>query len=383
VASENLYFLTHSRLSLLSGMTVKGNISVVTDVTNIRKNVSKGTPSKNAKNGVSLDTLAQLRTNDVPNDIGPLRKCTKQSDKKALLKRARRKYMGCNLALKLVDASKKNPDSELSPSYWRAFKCAGVMLVDFEGKVMGKYCKLRWCPVCNAIRSAKLINQYKPHFQDWVDPHMVTLTIPNVPGDQLKGAIKEMTTNFRKVKDSLNKTAKRNGRSKLIGVRKLECTYNVNRDNYHPHFHFLIEGKSNSVELVNRWLKTNPTANRKAQDVRQADDASLKEVFKYFTKLITNGPKGDRAIYADALDVIFNAVSGAMTFRSLGFTMKKSIDTDAEKVSTENIASVWPWYKNDWVNPETGEMLSGYVPGEGMIDLVENKIKLRPRNKAN
>jgi hypothetical protein len=362
-------------------MTVKRFISVQTDVTNI----GILPIPKRADNGVSLDTLAQLRTKADQDDIGPLRKCTKTTDKKTLKKRARRKYLGSHLALKLVDAAKGNEEGDRAKSYWGTFHCASVLHVSESGKVSGKYCKQRWCPVCNAIRTAKLINQYKPHFQDWEDPQFVTLTIPNVCQGDLRDSIEAMQTNFRKVKDSLNRTAKRNGRTKLKGVRKLECTFNLVRNDYHPHYHFLIEGKVNSNQLVNRWLKAYPTANRKAQDVRPADDRSLIELFKYFTKLVTTGPNGKRVIYADALDVVFNAVTGIRTFQPFGFKLSALggpiSDVDPE---CDRVIEIMTWDKTfaDWVNPETGEMLSGYVPGEGMRDLIENQIRMRPRGKG-
>ena len=359
-------------------------------VTSTDAKISKTAQSQRAdsggKKGVSLDTLAQLRTNGQNNEIGPLRKCTLASDKKTLKKRARRKYLSNNLTLKLIDAAKGNEQGNKGKNYWSTFHCANVLQITDKGKVIGKYCKQRWCPVCNAIRTAKLINQYKPHFQDWQNPQFVTLTIPNVHATELRRTLEAMQINFRKVKDSLNKTAKRNGRTKLKGVRKLECTFNLIRNDYHPHYHFLIEGLDNSIELVNRWLNAYPSANIKAQDIRKADDKSLIEVFKYFTKLITTGPNGKRVIYADALDIIFNAVSGLRTFQNLGFKLSSIQNDDSDQeVTEENIVDVMKWIPEltDWGSPETGELLTGYVPGEGMKDLVENQIKMRPQIRTN
>ena len=90
------------------------------DVANIRNIAEKITPP----GGVLLDTLAQLGTSTQNDDFSPLQKCTKASDKKTLVKRARRKYLTNNLVLKLVDAAKHSENSELENKYWNAWHCA-------------------------------------------------------------------------------------------------------------------------------------------------------------------------------------------------------------------------------------------------------------------
>ena len=362
-----------------------------TDVTNIRKNVSKGTPSKNAKNGVSLDTSAQLRTKSDVEPIGPLRSLTKQSDKNALLKRARRKYLGGNIALKLVDADRHRMkhipgemDSVMEKRYWRSFYCSHELLVYPDGKVTAKYCKQRWCPVCCSIRCAQAIEKYLPIIEDWDDLHFVTLTLPNVEGDFLRPVIGDMQKTVRKIAGSINRSAKRNNLPKLVALRKMECTYNPIRNDYHPHYHFLLNGKGPGIELINRWLKSYPEAVRKAQDIRSADDRSVKEMFKYFTKMVTTSPNGKRVIYADALDVIFRGISGKRTFQPMGFQVGNSLEIeDGERIQQQALEVLkWDSRMTDWVNHETGELLSGYIPSEGIKNLVENSIKMRPMNIA-
>ena len=365
-------------------MTVKDSISVQTDVTNIRNLGNKEPCSKSAKKGPNLDTLAQLQTKGEDSPIGPLRNLTKSQDKNPLQKRARRKYLGNALVLKLVDAA-KHSDIEnrrfLPDKYWNSWHCVDALQESKDGKLSGKYCKLKWCPVCNSIRTAKLINEYKPIFNEWEDPYFVTLTVPNVTGEELERAIKQMTNTFSLLKESHNKQARRKGTKILTGIRKTECTFNVRRNNYHPHFHFLVDGADTAYEIIYQWLERYPECSPNAQDVVKATKGSLIELFKYFTKFITKGPSGKMAIYADALDVVFNAVHRKRTIQTFGFKKPKIEVEDPNEITGEDVLHVHKWIQElgDWANVETGELLSGYIPSEGMKELIQEGIKMRPK----
>ena len=147
------------------------------------------------KKGSTLDTLAQLASND---DFA-LQSRVEITDKKTLVKKARRKFFTSNLSLRLVDASKQNVKSKLQKSYWNSYHCNAQLLYRNDGKITGKYCKCRWCMTCNAIRTAQSINTYIPVIQSWNDAHMVTLTIPNCKASDLKSVIEDMYLTFRGV----------------------------------------------------------------------------------------------------------------------------------------------------------------------------------------
>lgn len=63
----------------------------------------------------------------------------------------------------------------------------------------------------------------------------LTLTTPNVSKEDLENEIKHYNQSFRRLSN-------RTKFKKVVKgyVRKLEITYNKNRDDYHPHFHILI-----------------------------------------------------------------------------------------------------------------------------------------------
>ena len=107
-----------------------------------------------SKSGVPLDTLAQLTSKE---DFA-LQSRVEYTDKKTLVKKARRKFFTSNLSLRLVDATKENVKSKLQKSYWNSYHCNAQLIYRNDGKVTGKYCKCRWCMTCNAIRTARSIN---------------------------------------------------------------------------------------------------------------------------------------------------------------------------------------------------------------------------------
>lgn len=341
-------------------------------------------PKKREISGHSLDKLAQLGTKS---DYGVISDAdfeitgsTNKSDKTTLQKRARRKYFTVGLVLALVNASKKNPYSTLTTSYWRTYRCVSTLALFEDGKIVGDYCKCRWCMVCNAIRTANYINRYSPVLSSWTDSHLVTLTLPNCNRENLCSTIDSMQKCFSLIMNTQKKKFQRSKSSfKLVGIRKMECTYNSVRNDYHPHYHVIVEKKEMANVLLEEWLKRNPTANIKAQDVRKADSGAVQELFKYMTKVIASGGKNgkiDRRIFAAPLDVIFNAMVRRRVVQPFGFRLPKSLEEPSEETDVNTLLGIMSWQQDiaDWVDYETGETLSGYVPNEGMKDLVNNRI---------
>ncbi len=352
---------------------------------------SKSRKEDKAKKELSLDTLAQLGTKsrvgvmesskEAPISLIP---CTHESDKKTLRKRAKRKHLSTPLSLRLVDASKLNPDSVLKKSYFNTYHCCRTLAIREDGSVRGNYCKNRWCLVCNNIRIAQSINNYMPTVSQWNDKYFVTLTVPNCRGKKLEGTIKLMQGTFTKIHAKLKKQYQRNQRERVCGLRKIECTYNVVRNDYHPHFHLIIKGKKNAEDIKNEWLDRFPKASYKAQDVKTANNESTKELFKYFTKVVTTikdkkGEVKDRIIYADAMDVIFNSMKNKRTFQNFGFKSNKVISDDLDtEMDIERIIEEVEWVQElgDWVRQD-GELFSGHRPSPSMVELVTKKIVVR------
>jgi hypothetical protein len=161
-------------------------------------------------------------------------------------------------------------------------------------------------------------------------------------------------------------------------LRKLECTYNARRGDYHPHYHVLVQGREAAEMLRMLWLRRWKGATAAAQDVREVDGNGIREIFKYFTKLTTPavGGKGRRYMSPAVLDTIFQALRGRRVWQPVGFTLPKELadsiegeelevsGTQAFKRKEDDVYWEWDQGLNDWLDRGTGELLSEYEPGE-------------------
>lgn len=295
-----------------------------------------------------------------------------------LLKRARSKYFTNGLIYNLLKL-----DSPLKQSYWRTYRCAET-IIESNGEYTSEYCKNRWCITCNKIRTAINIKKYSSEISSWgIDKYMVTLTIPNIDSTILNETIDDMLHTFTNCSRSIKK------KYPFLALRKLECTYNPDTNTYHPHFHCVVKGKQVADLLKLEWIKRYPSAELFCQDVRQCNDNSVMELFKYFSKVIStqkyknsdNAPvEYKRKIYINALDIIFQAVHGRRTFQNYGFNAKNVDENEGETLISCEIKDIsgeinhYRWEKgvNDWLNIGTGEVLTGYKPSEALIKLLDD-----------
>ena len=279
-------------------------------------------------------------------------------------KRAKRKGFSVALAKAMINQATEEK-SPMLRSYYNALHCCDT-LHESEGKLITKYCKTRICVICGAIRTAKAIDTYFPIIKDW-DAYFVTLTIPNVREESLRKTIDEMLDSFRNSQRAIKR------KHVFKGVRKLEVTYNYGRNDYHGHFHVVVDGINQALLLRDEWLNRNPTAKSIAQDVRKCNEGTLKEVFKYSMKILAsdNDKSRDPHLHPHAVDVIVNALHKRRTYQNFGFKLKKEFDEDdfdgeALQAPSGDRAevSVWEWVgeAHNWVNKQTGEMLSTYWP---------------------
>jgi Replication protein len=321
-----------------------------------------------------LDNIAQLTTTLCINNLETTTTTTTTTtiapNYESLRKRARAKYYTSNVAKGLYSL-----DTDLKKSYGQTAWACAQTIQQKGAKFISKYCNQRWCVVCNRIRTAKLIKGYEPVLSQFKDLQFVTLTAPNVKAQFLRKAIKEMIAASRSIQKATQKKHERNPSAlQLIGIRKVECTHNYVFDNYHPHFHFLIEGKEAAEHLKAEWLKHYPNASECSQDIRPAKEGSNQELFKYFSKLVTK-IDGEAITLLQPLDVIFTAMRGLRTFQALG--LKKYISEDIEALQSEIIevvepqTALWIWDYSDWVHVETAEALTGHLPSEQSNKLID------------
>jgi len=255
--------------------------------------------------------------------------------------------------------------SRMQSQYQRAMSCGNVV-EQRDGKLTTWYCKTRPCLVCNGIRTAMLIDAYKPIVETWSDPALVTLTVPSPHLDNLRETLQEMTHQLNLIVLQLRRAG-----MDVRGVRVIESTEGDIPDHAHPHFHVLVSEMAVGRAIVQRWLQRYPKAVRSAQDVTKADTGTLKELFKYVTKL--SDPKAD----PKTLDGILSAVHRLHLVRPFGFKLKRDpMDDEAfDDLVPVNVAFkrpdesvLWIWYDEigNWVDHATGEMLVDTVPPFGL-----------------
>lgn len=285
-------------------------------------------------------------------------------------KRAKAKYSQDPLINAMAELN-----SPLQKRYTDTKFCAGVLIKKCD-TLTSRYCGHRWCKVCNRNRTGKLINHYGPVLDQMSEKIFVTLTIPNVNGSVLRESIKKMIKTVKLIQDNRRKQKK----PLIRGIRKLECTFNVQRNDYHPHFHFIIDNQIVANELITAWLKYYPDANVLGQDERSAHD--YLELFKYFTKLTSNAGKtfvnGTKVIdewhYPDALDVIFRAIENLRIIQPMGGIrmISDSVDELVSEQLDETLNdpkkydSFFIWGDSNWFDPYTGELFSSFRPTKNL-----------------
>jgi len=293
---------------------------------------------------------------------------------KIIAKRAKRKGFSVALAKSMIDYAKKSK-SHMLPTYYHALGCCDT-LMQADGKLKTKYCKTRICVICGAIRTAKAIDAYLPIIKGW-KAFLVTLTLPNVKEPVLRQTVDEVLNKFRNCLRAVK------GKLLFKGVRKLEITYNPERDDYHVHLHCIIDGKAQAQMLREEWMKRNPEASHVAQDVRKCDKKTLKEVFKYSMKILASDKEDgnqDPHLYPHAVDAIVKALHRRRTYQNFGFNLPKSFDEDdfdgqalASPDGNFETVAAWTWIHevHNWVNKATGELLSEYKPSKRRLEFLK------------
>ena len=157
-------------------------------------------------------------------------------------------------------------------------------------------CKNRFCPICawrKARKDALSLSLMMQHIRQKEDKQFIflTLTTPNVQSERLEDEIKHYNQSFRRLSN------RKQFKSIAKGyVRKLEITYNRQRDDYNPHFHVLIAVNKSYFKDTKayisqkEWLEMwrDVTGNYeitqvRIQKVKQNNNKELYEMAKYLS----------------------------------------------------------------------------------------------------
>lgn len=178
------------------------------------------------------------------------------------------------------------------------------------------FCKNRFCPLC-AWRKAKKdslkISILLKYIQEQLGYEFIflTLTAPNVKGSDLSDEIKKYNKSFKNLMQL--KEVKKITKGY---VRKLEVTYNQERNDYHPHFHVMIAVnksyfKSRDYIKKKQWLELWKDCMNDSSitqvDIRKMDTSdsnAIAEIAKYGAK------DSDYMVSQEVFDVFYKALKG-------------------------------------------------------------------------
>jgi plasmid rolling circle replication initiator protein Rep len=179
-------------------------------------------------------------------------------------------------------------------------------------------CKNRFCPICawrkackDAMKIATMMeaikNEEKKEFL------FLTLTTPNIKADMVRSEIDRFNKAFNKL------FKRRNVARSIKGyIRKLEMTYNKERDDYNPHFHVLLCVDKNYFKRKELYIKQKEWLSmwREATDLPEITQVHIQkveliregnavaEVAKYSAK------DYEMATSQEVFDVFYSALKG-------------------------------------------------------------------------
>jgi hypothetical protein len=356
------------------------SFSVINNTLEKKPFKGKTTHKKKHKKEVPFNTLEL--TADYSENEYDLNKAG--TDIKKLKKRANSKYFTDSYLIHLLNIK----DSPLKKAYWQTWHCTSVITNDTDNNYFATYCKKRWCIVCARILTAKRIKTYLPVLQEWENKYFVTLTQPNIPGEKLREELTLIIKSFRKILENNRK----NYKISIKGTRNIEITYNPVRNDFHPHLHCTVDSLEAAEYIKNKWLEQFPNADPRAQDIRPfgTKATDLLEAFKYSQKILSQNKKGgNNYIYCEAMDTINictrGGKGGVRLFQTFGFTKPKDAElTPEEETSLKeldknmdlNEVFIYNYDRtvSDWINVQTGELLTNYEPSESFKDIRENRI---------
>ena len=331
---------------------------------NITQNLGKN-DIKKPKKANALDKKKQLGTkkgkHSVDKELTPLQKKNKK------------KQLSVAIAKELLTLK----SSPLYSQYKTTLSCSHTLKQEGK-KLITTHCGKRWCPVCNGIRTAKLLTKYEPVFDKLESPYMVTLTVKNFhDGSILRERVGTLTKAISESMHYANKLHRRGIMEvKPRGFRAVEITWS-SKSGYHPHIHMVVNSKQLANFIVKRWKEAFPDVSMLAQDIRPATVGSMKELLKYVTKLV-NGKKGSKKLLqypVKVLDDIFCALAFKRVFQPYGLVGLTGDEEFIDKLEAHEYDelkpkdTLWVWVDYDWYDVSNGENLTGSKRIEWLDDV--------------
>src|SRR5699024_3312021 len=249
----------------------------------------------------------------------------------------------------------------------------------------GNSCKNRFCPICawkKARKDALALSVMMAYLKQEEKKEFIflTLTAPNVSAEELNDEIKHYNQSFQRLMQ------RKEVRKVVKGyARKLEITYNEERDDYHPHFHVLVAVNKSYFNQAtqyisrDRWLELwqqvtkNPLITQvDVRKVRGSRDDKVYEIAKYSAK------DSDYLQNQNVFEVFYKALKGkrlivlselfkeAMTKFKVG-----ELDDYKEKEKTKYVYAIM----YNWGNKQYLEFENRLLTSDEINEINEQLIK--------
>ena len=156
----------------------------------------------------------------------------------------------------------------------------------------GIFCHNRFCPLCSWIKAKKTAFEILELLEyarvlkkkEFI---FITLTAKNVKAKDLKSEITDFNKSFKRLFETKNFEKINHG-----FIKKIEVTYNEERDDFHPHLHIIVAVNSSyftsrdyisRAKLLEMWRKAKRDDSITQVDVRKIHMNSIKEVLEIAT----------------------------------------------------------------------------------------------------
>ena len=229
----------------------------------------------------------------------------------------------------------------------------------------GWFCHNRLCPGCawrQAARDAVAINCILQEAVEMGNGLLfATMTAQNVKASELKDAVRDYNKAYVDMM--------RRGKFRMItgAIRKLEITYNAEKDTYHPHIHsvWIVPKRWNEKrnpnrisrdELCEAWakeLKYKYATNAGAQDIRMIKSARQEDILE-FAKYPAKA--GDYLYNQEVFETFYNALRDVRLITPMRLARKLKtaykageLDRWKEADQTEYFyRSMWNWAEKEY-----------------------------------
>jgi len=306
------------------------------------------------------DNRQTLQENQVFGQTGEILSDIRENGKPRKWRERKRQSLAIAKAYSFIDELKKYAHKIADcGSYLKFSACSHG---HYKRLLYAIFCHCRLCILCQWRKSLViyhqlfgLIHAHRKQYKSDI-PLLLTLTVPNVSGDELKICLDNMQHAFRKL--SNRNPFKRATRS---WFRSLEITYNAKRKDYHPHYHVLLLVPENyfkrnrglyidQSDWLRMWQEATGIPKITQVDIRRVKkrkegviETITAEVAKYATKpssYVKKQARGEYMADKQVVETLHDALKGRRLVAFGGFFVKLRKELKLKDIEQSNLVNI-------------------------------------------